>query len=142
MGALTHMKHMTTNDPSIRMHPNMPSGDHLGTIKVSQYRLSGRMRQILLNIGDEIERGELLSRLYGFERNYCGYWNELCVYGKEKRDHLRRYGSAQAAMSRSLLRLQSRGLITTIKGGKGKVIKKIVLTETGKRIAQMLAISA
>ena len=104
--------------------------------KVNQKGLSQLMKFILVNIGDGIDRGEIIARYYGLERRYCKWYTDPCFTPKEKCEYERRYRLVQPAVSRTLMRLESRELIKSTR--RGRYIKRIQLTAEGKIIAEKL----
>ena len=102
--------------------------------KVNQKHISKLMWRILncLRSADGIiERGELVAALYDIGgRRYCGYYVEPCFSKNKSQKYNRCYKRAQAAMSRCLYRLESRGFVRLIRYR--KYVKKIELTTEGK----------
>jgi len=104
--------------------------------KINQKWFSPLMYSILICIGEGIERGELIERLYGLERRYCHWYTDPCLRGKAKRDYEQRYRKAQPALSRSLRRLEKRGLVTLVR--KNKYVKAVSLTVKGQVVVSQL----
>jgi len=104
--------------------------------KVNHNHLSPLMKFVLLNAADGFERGELVEKFYRLERRYCGYDADLCLRGKQKRDYECRYRRSQPVVSRTLKRLEKRGLVNLIK--RRNYIKKICLTQKGIIVAGQL----
>ena len=104
--------------------------------KVNQNHLSGLMAFILINTGNGIERGEILEHYYYLERRYCGYYTDPCFRPKESKDYEQRYRRANPAVSRTLKRLEKRGLIELIR--RKHYAKKVKLTPKGHTIARVL----
>jgi hypothetical protein len=100
--------------------------------KSEPMRLSSLMKWIVINAGDGIDRGEIVSQYFHLERRYCGFFTDPCMKGKEKRDYETRYRRVQPALSRSLLRLQQRGLVELIRHR--RYVKEIRLTAMGKQL--------
>jgi DNA-binding transcriptional ArsR family regulator len=109
---------------------------NLGKKKVSRRKLSPLMIEILHAIGDGIERGALVEKLYGLRRRYRGWYTDPCLRGNTKREHDRRYRNAQAVLSRTLKRLQRRGLITLVR--KHEYVKAVSLTEKGRMVVNQV----
>ena len=104
--------------------------------KVNRNRLSMLMRWILEHTGDGIDRGQIVEGFYGLERRYCKWYTDPCFTPKKKCEYERRYRLVQPAVSRTLMRLESRELIQSTRHG--RYIKRIQLTADGKIIAEEL----
>lgn len=113
-----------------------PSEGGCGGHNVSRKHLSPLMVRVLLDVGDGIERGELLEKLYRLPRRYCGFDADLCLRGGERQDHERRYHRAQPVLTRSLSRLEKRGLVRLIR--RGRYVKGVTLTEEGRCLVREL----
>jgi len=113
-----------------------PAGSIYGYHKVNRKRLSSLMVEILLCIGDGIERGVLVKHVFGLERRYCGYFSDPCLRGKQKRDYEDRYRRAQPVVTRTLKRMEKRGLVQLIRHS--KYVKQVSLTEEGRIVARRL----
>ena len=101
--------------------------------KISPNHFSELMRCILLNASGGIQRGEIIERFYGLDRRYLGYYVDNCLHGRQKINYERRYRRAQPAISKTLCRLEKRGLVLLIRHG-SRNVKEIRLTENGKRM--------
>lgn len=120
----------------IHQETDRVSEDKCGSQNLNRKWLSPVMRLILVHVRNGIERGALVERIYGLERRYCGYDADSCLRGKEKTDYKRRYRRAQPVLSRSLKRLEQRGLVNLTRHG--RYIKGVVLTDKGKALADEL----
>jgi hypothetical protein len=114
----------------------MPSEEIIKAKKVSQNHLSQLMKFILVNTGDGAERGEIFSRYYGFERHYCGWYIDSCLRGKTLRRRQKLYHEKQPVFTKTLKRLENRGLIQIARHG--FYVKEIHLTTKGKLVAEQL----
>lgn len=104
--------------------------------KVNRNRLSMLMRWILEHTGNGIDRGQIVEGFYGLERRYCKWYTDPCFTPKEKWEYERRYRLVQPVVSRTLRRLETRGLVQSTRHG--RYAKRIQLTAEGKIIAKEL----
>jgi len=104
--------------------------------KVNRNSLSELMKFILCHIGDGIERGEIVEKYYGLERRYCGYYTDPCMYPKELRDYEHLYRKKQPVITKTLSRLEKRGLVQLIR--QNQYVKRISLTKKGRTVVQEL----
>jgi hypothetical protein len=107
-----------------------------GSQNLSRKWLSPVMRFILAHGRNGIERGALVECIYGLERRYRGFDVDLCLRGTEKTDYEHRYRRAQPVLSRSLKRLERRGLVTLVRHG--QYVKAVTLTDKGRVLAGQL----
>ena len=114
----------------------MPSELKYENKKVSQNHLSALMKFILLKADGGIQRGDIAEKFYGLERRYCGHYTDPCLRGKEKIRYDQQYRRAQPAISKTLRRLEKRGLVQLVRHG--KYVKEVCLTEKGKLTTQKL----
>ncbi len=120
----------------IRRRPHRPSEGQCRGQKVNHKRLSSLMKLILVHSADGIERGALVEAIFGLERRYRGYDADLCLRGRQKMDYETRYRRVQPVLSRSLRRLEERGLVELARPG--RYAKQIALTEQGKQVVREL----
>jgi DNA-binding PadR family transcriptional regulator len=129
---------VTKNDNgNIQRGKNMQTETNYSSSKVSRNRLSNQMKFILVNTGDGVARGEIFSRYYGLERRYCGYYTDPCLCGKSLQEFEQLYHGKQPVFSKSLKKLEKKGLVKLIKHG--RYVKKIQLTPEGHLVAAELA---
>ena len=114
----------------------MPSESKYEGPKVNN-RFSELAKWILLNIGDGIDRADIVARYFGIERLYCGFYVDPCFRPKERRRHNHLYRHSQPRVTMTLKRLERRGLIHLIRHG--KYVKRIRLKEKGKAVAKELS---
>ena len=104
--------------------------------KVSRTRLSPLMRYVLENAGDRIERGKIVEVYAGLKRRYRGWYAYPCMGRKEAAEYQTRYRRFQPTLTRSLKRLELRGLVRLIRHG--KYMKWVELTEQGRAVVCLL----
>ncbi|MCX5638835.1 MAG: hypothetical protein NTX52_14250 [Planctomycetota bacterium] len=115
---------------------DMPSEQKYKSQKVSRNCLSMLMRWILEHTGNGIDRGQIVEGFYGLDRRYCKWYTDPCFTPKEKCEYERRYRLVQPVVSRTLRRLETRGLVQSTRHK--RYIKRIQLTAEGKIIAKEL----
>ncbi len=120
----------------VTINHNMPSASKYESGKVSQNHLSDLMRFILLHAADGIERGEIAEHFYGLDRRYRGFYTDPCMPPKHKRAYERRYRRVQPVITRTLKRLQNRGLIEL--RCHGQYVKEIHLTAQGRVLLELI----
>ena len=121
---------------TIKKELDMLSESKYKSQKVSRNRLSKLMRWILEHTGNGIDRGEIIARYYGLEQRYRGFYTDPCLRGKEQKEYERQYHLVQPVVSRTLRRLERRGLVQSMRHE--RYIKRIQLTAEGKIIAEEL----
>jgi DNA-binding transcriptional ArsR family regulator len=104
--------------------------------KVNRNRLSILMRWILERTGNGIDRGQIVEGFYGLERRYRKWYTDPCFTPKKKCEYERRYRLVQPVVSRTLRRLEARGLVQSTRHG--RYAKRIQLTAEGALIAKEL----
>lgn len=137
-GATTSAEHPNVRGPLLQGDPpaDPPSQPGCANRKVNRTHLSSLMKFILANAGDGIERSELVASFFRLQRRYVGWYTDPCLAPRRKREHERRYRRAQPSITRTLKRLESRGLVQLLRHG--KVVKEVRLTPEGKAIANAL----
>lgn len=116
-----------------------PPEANYGVQNVNQNHISRLMRDILVFIDGPkcVERGELVAALYDIGgRRYCGYYVDPCFSKTESRKYNQCYKRAQPAMTRTLKKLEIRGLIRLIHHG--RYVKRLSLTPQGKIVSSEL----
>jgi len=96
-------------------------------------RLSPLARWILQHAGTDIDRGEIAEGFYGLERFYCGAYVDPCLTRKEARERYIKDRRAQPAITKTLKRLESLGLVELVR--RPRYVKKIRLTARGEILA-------
>lgn len=121
---------------NIRPRLNRSSERNLESRKVNSKRPTELAKWILLNIGDGIDRADIVARYFNIGRLYCGYYVDPCFSPKERCRHSRRYRYSQPRVTMTLKRLERRGLVRLIR--RKQYVKKVQLTDKGKAIAREL----
>ena len=127
---------MKFDGPDIKSMPDLASDNNQQSHKVSHNRLSKLMRFVLLNTGDGIERAEIIAQYYRLSRRYCKHYTDPCFSQREQREFDERFRRAQAAVTKSLYRLERRGLVELLRCR--QYVKKVRLTSNGESIAHAL----
>ncbi len=111
-----------------------PSRRKCASRKLSQLRLSGLQERILAHADSGLERGEIAQGEYELERRYRGFYTDPYMSRAGKKSHEVRYRRCQPAITKSLRRLETRGLIKLIR--KGPYVKALELTDSGRKLVQ------
>jgi len=133
LGPLVDQVCHQTAVPSTGKDRDRPSEAKTRPQKVSRGALSAIMKSILVCIGSCMERGSLVESLYGLERRYRGWYTDPCFGEKEKQAYEQTYARIQPVVTRSLNRMEKRGLVTLMRHG--RYVKWIALTDKGKVLA-------
>ena len=94
------------------------------------------MKFVLMNAGDGVDRAEIVAQYYGLDRRYCGYYTDPCYSRRKQHQFDVRSRRAQAAVTKSLDRLEERGLVELIRCR--QYVKKVRLTQSGELVANTL----
>ena len=133
---MTVKRDILTHGQDIHIGTDLLSNSVQQNQKVSQKRLSKLMRFILVNTGDGIERAEIIAKYYNLDRRYCKFFTDPCFSRQEKRQFDRRFRRAQAAVTKSLDRLEHRGLVELVR--RKQYVKDVQLTSAGRIVRQSL----
>lgn len=106
--------------------------------KVNHKRLSALQRWILVHAVGGMERGEIAEGYYGLKRRYRGYYTDPCPSKRQERRHRRRQRRVQPAVTRSLKRLEARGLVKLIRHGQH--VKELHATAQGREVAERIQV--
>jgi hypothetical protein len=100
-------------------------------------RLSGLQERILANAGSGLARGDIAQGEYALERRYRGFYTDPYMTRNSKKEYEARYRRCQPTITKSLRRLEARGLVRLIR--QGPCVKTLELTDLGRNLLTQIA---
>ena len=134
---MTVTRDAQTQDQDIDIEPDLFSNGVQQSQKVSHNRLSDLMKFILIHTCDnDIDRADIVARYYNLSRRYRKHYTDPCFSRREQREFDGRFGRAQAAVTKSLRRMEERGLVELLRCR--QYVKRVRLTSNGELVAHTL----
>jgi len=100
-------------------------------------RLSKLQRWILHHAGEGMERSRIAEGYFGLQRRYVGWYTDPYMSRNVKKKYEARYRRRQPAITKSLLRLEDRGLVKLVRHG--RCVKAVELTDVGRNLLAQIA---